>query len=83
MKLNKNIILDVENNLYLKPLKIVDVNLNYVNWLNDYEVTKFTEQKYFIHTLKTVKEFVKEKSLSKNDILFGIFLIKNILEILN
>ena len=46
---------------------------SYVGWLNDYEVTKFTEQKYFKHTFESTKSFVNQKYDSENDLLFGIF----------
>ena len=42
--------------------------------MNDFEVQKFTEQKYIKHSLKDIKKFVKEKNKSKNEMLFGIFL---------
>ena len=36
--------------LRLKKLKISDVNFEYLSWMNDYEVTKFTEQKFKKHS---------------------------------
>tara|TARA_B100000953_G_C17933844_1_gene394724 strand:+ start:392 stop:907 length:516 start_codon:yes stop_codon:yes gene_type:complete len=63
--------------LLLKELDVTNVSQNYCNWLNDYEVTKFTEQKYFKHNLNSVKKFVKNKKMSKNEYLYGIFIYKN------
>jgi len=63
----------IDKNIFLKILNQKDVSKNYVNWLNDYEVTKFTEQKNCKHTFKSVKSFVKEKYISDNDYLFGIY----------
>ena len=45
----------------------------YVNWMNDYEITKYTEQKYRSHNRKDVEEFVQSKYKSEVDLLFGIF----------
>ena len=54
-------------------LNLNDVSESYVAWLNDYEVTKFSEQKYFRHTLETTKAFVGQKFDSERDLLFGIY----------
>ena len=69
----KNIKLVVDEQISLKVLRSKDVSETYVGWLNDYEVTKFTEQKYFGHTLKTTNTFVSQKYESESDLLFGIF----------
>ena len=60
--------------LYLKLLTIKNANQNYVDWLNDYEVVKFTEQRFYKHKLLSVKKFIKDKIKSKNEFLYGIFL---------
>lgn len=59
--------------LRLKKLRISHVNLEYLGWMNDYDVTKFTEQKFKKHSLLGIKNFVKEKQISKNEFLYGIF----------
>lgn len=64
----------VNERIILKILTVEDVSNAYVAWLNDYEVTKFTEQKYFVHTLESTIKFVSQKLVSENDLLFGIFL---------
>jgi len=69
----KNIKIKVDEYIYLKTLHLKDVAEPYVEWLNDYEVTKFTEQKYFRHTLESTKAFVSQKYDSESDFLFGIF----------
>lgn len=66
MKKNKSIII---KKLNLKS----DITKKYQDWMNDLEVTKFTEQKYKKHTLKDIKNFVREKNNSKNEFLYGIF----------
>ena len=70
----KDIKIKVDEQILLKVLRLTDVSESYVEWLNDYEVTKFTEQKYFRHTLESTKTFVSQKYNSEGDLLFGIFL---------
>ena len=72
-----------------KSLKIIlrklnlkrDISKKYQNWMNNFEVHKFTEQKYTKHSLINIKNFVREKNKSKNEFLYGIFLKKNNLKI--
>ena len=51
----------------------IDVTEKYVAWLNDYEIMKYTEQKYSGHSFSSVCEFAEQKYYSENDLLFGIF----------
>ena len=53
------------NSIYLQELNINDVSRNYVKWLNNYSVVRFTEQKFYKHTIKSVKKFVQEKKKKK------------------
>jgi [ribosomal protein S5]-alanine N-acetyltransferase len=62
-------------NIQLKELNQKLVSDKYINWMNDYEITKLTEQKYFKHTKKSTIKFVNEKKKSKNEYLFGIFYV--------
>jgi RimJ/RimL family protein N-acetyltransferase len=54
-----------------------DISKKYQNWMNDFEVHKYTEQKYTKHSLINIKKFVSEKNKSKNEFLYGIFLKRN------
>ena len=58
-----------------------DISKKYQNWMNDFEVHKFTEQKYTKHSLINIRNFVREKNKSKNEFLYGIFLKKNNLKV--
>ena len=58
-----------------------DISKKYQNWMNDFEVHKFTEQKYTKHSLIKIRNFVREKNKSKNEFLYGIFLKKNNLKV--
>ena len=70
--LNK-ILLSIDENLYMRIIDINDVTSEYLSWLNNYEITKFTEQKNIKHTIKSLETYVLEKFNSKNNFLFGIF----------
>jgi len=73
---DQDIKIRVNEKLLLKTIKVNDVSEKYVGWLNDYNVTKYTEQRYFLHTSESVSDFVSSKYNSKNDLLLGIFLEK-------
>ena len=59
--------------LTIRELRPADVTRAYVNWMNDIEVVRYTEQRQITHTTSSVEAFVKEKHLSSVDFLFGIF----------
>ena len=59
--------------LTLKVLTPKDVSDEYVNWFNDYEVVRYTEQTFVKHNKEGVIDFVKDKLNSNVDLLFGIF----------
>tara|TARA_A100001388_G_C28452919_1_gene349495 strand:- start:29 stop:565 length:537 start_codon:yes stop_codon:yes gene_type:complete len=69
----KKLKLTISKLLHLKILNVNDITSNYVNWLNDYEIVKFTEQRHFKHNLKKVRQFVREKYKSPKNFLFGIY----------
>ena len=69
----KNIKIKVDEDILLKVLQPKDVATPYVDWLNDYNVTRYTEQKYVTHTLESTRNFVRQKYFSENELLFGIF----------
>lgn len=71
--MNKNTKIIVDKNFYLKTLKADNVSKDYVKWLNDYEVSKYTEQKYIKHNLKNVELYVTKMASSDSHLLFGIF----------
>lgn len=58
-----------------------DISKKYQGWMNDFEVHKYTEQKYIKHSLANIRKFVREKNNSNNEFLYGIFLKKKNLNI--
>lgn len=64
--------------IILKKLNLrKDISKTYLNWMNDLDVHKYTEQRHFKHSLIKIRKFVREKNKSKNEFLYGIFLKKN------
>lgn len=57
----------------LKKISKKDITTDYINWMNDYEVVKFTEQKYFKHTKKNIKNFLEKVNKDKYSLIYGIF----------
>ena len=69
----KNIVLTINNNCYLKILKEKDITKEYVSWLNDEEVIKYTDIRFSKQNTINIKNFVKKKFSSNSDFLFGIY----------
>ena len=69
----KKLRLNVDNNIHLQVLGVEDVSDTYVRWMNDYEIVKYTEQRFSKHTDENVRRYVEEKFGSETDVLFGIF----------
>lgn len=57
----------------IKKLKNNNDLIKWVSWLNDTVVTKFSEQRFYKHNLKTQKKFVKNKLLEKKSRCFKIY----------
>lgn len=65
------------NKLFIRSLKSIDISNRYLDWMNDKEIVKFTEQKHMKHTFKDIEKYVIEKYNSNFDLLFGIFYQSN------
>tara|TARA_B100000963_G_scaffold358210_1_gene382312 strand:- start:54947 stop:55483 length:537 start_codon:yes stop_codon:yes gene_type:complete len=65
------------NNIKIKQIKKnTEVTKNWVKWLNDKDVTKFSKNRFKKHTLKTQKKFLLSKLKLKNNLIFKIFIKK-------
>ena len=49
----------LKNLIKLKKANIRDLDINWINWLNDKKVNKFSEKKNRIHTLRSQKIYLK------------------------
>ena len=66
-------------------IRIVEFNINhitknYVDWLNDKEVVKFSEQRHKLHSLETCLDYYNSQKLTDNLFLAIEFVQKNSVE---
>ena len=73
---DKEFSIKINKNLLLKNLLVSDVTQKYVDWMNDYEIVKYTEQRNNKHTIKSICEYVNQIHNSNNNFLFGIFFLE-------
>lgn len=52
--------------IYLRLLNIQDATMEYVTWMNDYEIVKFTESQLCNKTIGTIESYIKDVSNDKN-----------------
>jgi len=45
--------------VYLRPLTLEDVTDEYIAWMNDYEIVKYTESRFAGHTRETTENYVE------------------------
>lgn len=57
----------------LRELRSEDVTEDYVNWMNDFEVVRFTESRFIRHDLECIKKYVRTFEENQNSVLLGIF----------
>ena len=77
MKINKAPLLLENENIYLRPLRMEDINDEYINGLNDPEVNEYlVNVRLETQTRETVEDYVRSNLDSPSSVLFGIF-IKN------
>ena len=62
--------------LQLKLIRKCVVSKIWLNWLNDKEVTKYSENRLRKHSKISQKEFLKEKLKNKRSLIFKIFFKK-------
>ncbi|MEW6055166.1 MAG: GNAT family protein [Bdellovibrionota bacterium] len=63
--------------IYLREVKLTDVNDRYVSWLNDSEVTRYLEVRFHPQNLDTIAGFVAKMRESENEFLYAICLSSN------
>jgi len=62
----------VGGKLYLRALEENDLEGKYLDWLNDYEVTKYMESGIFPNTRKHMEDYFNEVGRSSNNVLLAI-----------
>lgn len=63
--------------IYLREVRVSDVNENYYSWLNDPDVNQYLETRYIPRSSENIKEFVKSMDGNPNSIFMAICLRDN------
>jgi [ribosomal protein S5]-alanine N-acetyltransferase len=58
--------------LYLRPLERNDLNLGYLSWLNDPEVTRYLETGVFPSTMEDLEKFYSRVTSSAADVILAV-----------
>ncbi len=60
--------------LYLREVRLSDVNEDYYRWMNDPEVTNYTESRFYPNSMERLSEFVKSKIGDEYNVFLAIVL---------
>lgn len=66
----------IDKNIKILPFNESHVNSNYVSWLNDTEVVRYSEQRHLKHSLKTCFDYYFQQNNS-NNIFLAIEFLEN------
>lgn len=64
--------------LYLREVRLADVNENYYRWMNDPDVTKYLESRFYPNSMEGLNEYVKSKLNDKDNVFMAIIKKKRI-----
>lgn len=60
--------------IYLRSVCLNDVNETYCGWMNDPGVNQYLESRFYPHTVKSLKKYVKSKQSDRNNVFLAIIL---------
>jgi len=63
--------------IYLREVRVSDVNENYYQWMNDPEITQYLESRFYPNSIGTLQEYVKDFQGDKANIFLAIVLKEN------
>ncbi len=58
--------------IYLREVRLSDVNEHYYTWLNDSKVNQYLETRFFPRSIQNIEQFVKYMDGKSNEVLFAI-----------
>ena len=64
----------VGDRVYLREVRVEDVNDNYYRWMNDLEVTQFLESRFYPSSVQSLQEYVKNKTNARDTVFLAIIL---------
>ncbi len=62
----------VGERIYLREVRLLDVNENYYRWMNDQEITQYLESHYYPNSMESLQEYVKTRLGNPNEIFLAI-----------
>jgi len=75
--LNHDVVIIEGENLYLRELTLLDVNETYLRWMNDPEVIRYLECRFYRQSLESLKTYVIDESKNPDSVFLAISLKKN------
>ena len=63
--------------IYLREIRLDDVNETYCRWMNDPSVNKYLESRFYSHSFKTLNDYVRSTLGDKENAFFAIMLNEN------
>ena len=63
--------------IHLRQLEETDVSDDYLEWMRDPQVTQYLESPNRVHTLDSLRAFVRDMNTSPRNHLFGIFVAES------
>lgn len=67
----------VGERIYLREVRPSDVNETYYRWMNDPEVTQYTESRFFPNSMETLREYVGRFQHDPHNLFLAIVLRKD------
>lgn len=60
------------NRIYLREVRLADVNDAYYRWMNDPEATAFLESRFFPNSLESLREYVAARQQDRDNVFLAI-----------
>jgi RimJ/RimL family protein N-acetyltransferase len=60
--------------IYLRGVRLADVNDRYYQWMNDPDVTRYLETRFYPNSLESLRQYVSEKLGDRNSVFLAIVL---------
>lgn len=58
--------------IYLREVRRDDVNENYYKWMNDHEITRYTESRFYPYSMEQLQAFVSSLDGKRTDVFLAI-----------
>lgn len=62
---------------YFREIRVEDIDPNYYKWMNDPEITRFLETRFFPKSKESLSKFIRNMDENPNSLFLGIFLKKS------